>query len=139
MSLTTTRVKQIDDAIASRLHIPIEEAFGKASSKRLVPETEGHFTIIGTLSFLHKKTSTVARYLGFPTERSKDSMLTIRVPQIRNAISTAYALATRKRCQVNMSHLEVAIAAGEDFEYDFRVAGQVANSQSYAWLSVVTG
>jgi hypothetical protein len=38
-----------------------------------------------------------------------------------------------------MSHLEVAIAAGEDFEYDFRVAGQVANSQSYAWLSVVTG
>jgi hypothetical protein len=31
-----------------------------------------------------------------------------------------------------MSHLEVAIAAGEDFECDFRGAGPVGSLQSYA-------
>jgi len=31
-----------------------------------------------------------------------------------------------------MSHLEVAIATGKDFECDFKGAGQVGNLQSYA-------
>jgi hypothetical protein len=31
-----------------------------------------------------------------------------------------------------MSHLEVAVATGEDFECDFKGAGHVGNLQSYA-------
>ena len=51
--------------------------------------------------------------------------------QIKNIVSTAYALASRKRDRVTTSHLEVAIAAGEDFECDFKGAGHVGNIQSY--------
>jgi len=58
-------------------------------------------------------------------------MLIDYVLQIKNIVSTAYALASRKRDRVAMSHLEVAIAAGEDFECDFKGAGQVGNMQSY--------
>ena len=59
--------------------------------------------------------------------------------QIKNIVSTAYALASQKRDRVAMSHLEVAIAAGEDFECDFKGAGQVGNMQSYVYLSPTTG
>ena len=51
--------------------------------------------------------------------------------QIKNVVSTAYALASRKGSRVAMSHLEVVVATGEDFECDFRGAGHVGNMQSY--------
>lgn len=62
----------------------------------------------------------------------KTRILIVCMPQIKNAVSTAYALATQKEYQVDMSHLEIAIAAGEDFEYDFRGTDQVGSLQSYA-------
>ena len=43
--------------------------------------------------------------------------------QIKNIVSTAYALASRKGSRVALSHLEIAIAAGDDFECDFKRAG----------------
>ena len=52
--------------------------------------------------------------------------------QIKNVVSTAYALASRKRDRVAISDLEVAMAASEDFESDFKGAGHVANRDSYA-------
>ncbi len=58
-------------------------------------------------------------------------MLIVCLLQIKNVVSTAHALATRKGSRVIMSHLEVAIAAGADFECDFRGAGQVGNMRSY--------
>lgn len=58
-------------------------------------------------------------------------VLTDYVLQIKNIVSMAYALASRKRDRVAISHLEVAMAAGEDFECDFQGAGQVGNMQSY--------
>ena len=54
-----------------------------------------------------------------------------RILQIKNIVSTAYALVSRKKHRVTISHLEIAIAAGEDFECDFKGAGQVGNMQSY--------
>ena len=56
----------------------------------------------------------------------------ILIDQIKNIVSTAYALASRKGNRVVMSHLEVAVATGEDFECDFRGVGHVGNLQSYA-------
>ncbi len=52
--------------------------------------------------------------------------------QIKNIVSTAHALASRKGSRVAISHLEVAIDAGKDFECDFKGAGQIGNLQSYA-------
>ena len=60
------------------------------------------------------------------------------VPQIKNAVFTAYAVITRKGCQVNMSHFEVIITVNKNFKYDFRGVNQVGYLQSYVYLSVVT-
>ncbi len=59
-------------------------------------------------------------------------ILTDYVFQIKNIVSSAHALASRKGSQVAISHLEVAIGAGKNFECDFKGAGQVGNLQSYA-------
>ena len=58
-------------------------------------------------------------------------ILTDYVFQIKNIVSTAHALASRKGSRLAISHLEVAIDAGKEFECDFRGAGQVGNMRSY--------
>ncbi len=50
-------------------------------------------------------------------------MLTNYIFQIKNIISTAHALASRKGIRVAISYLEVAIDAGKDFECNFKGAG----------------
>lgn len=45
--------------------------------------------------------------------------------QIKNLMFTAHALATQEGARVGMSHLEVAIAASQDFERDFKGVGTV--------------
>ncbi|KAL9629107.1 MAG: hypothetical protein Q9164_007019, partial [Protoblastenia rupestris] len=57
---------------------------------------------------------------------------------IKNIVSTAHALATRKGTRVTIAHLEVAIAAGEDFECDFKGAGQVGNRSSIPRDALIT-
>lgn len=53
-----------------------------------------------------------------------------RLFQFKNIVFTAYALASRKRDRVAMSHLDVAVAAGEDFDQTSK--GQVKlNMLSY--------
>ncbi|KAN0106673.1 hypothetical protein V8E51_009549 [Hyaloscypha variabilis] len=51
--------------------------------------------------------------------------------EIKNLVSTAHALAIEEECQVSMSHLDVAIAACEDFEYDFKGVGQIEHLHAY--------
>jgi hypothetical protein len=58
-------------------------------------------------------------------------MLIDHLLQIKNIVSTAHALATRKGDRGTITHLEVAITAGEDLESDFRGVGQVGNMGSY--------
>lgn len=58
-------------------------------------------------------------------------MLIDHLLRIKNIISTAHALATRKADRVTITHLEVAITASEDFESDFRGVGEVGNMGSY--------
>jgi hypothetical protein len=45
--------------------------------------------------------------------------------KIRDLVSTAHALATDSGCQVSIANLDVAIAACEDFECDFKGVGQM--------------
>ncbi|KAH6701253.1 P-loop containing nucleoside triphosphate hydrolase protein [Leptodontidium sp. MPI-SDFR-AT-0119] len=52
--------------------------------------------------------------------------------EIKNLVSTAQALAIQEGCQVTMSHLEVAIAASEDFECDFKGVGSTEAMNGYA-------
>ncbi|KAI4176452.1 MAG: hypothetical protein LQ343_000988 [Gyalolechia ehrenbergii] len=120
MFLTTNRVKQIDDAIASRIHLPLKYESLSLAARRGIWE-----------SFLKKAVTKkgVACYSRADLDSLAKKDLNGR--QIKNIISAAFALASRKRDRVAMSHLEVAIAAGEDFECDFKGAGQVGNMQSY--------
>jgi len=75
------------------------------------------------LVFLAKKDQRCQ--VGFPTAVRTILIRNDRVLQIKNIVSTAHALATRKGGWVTMSHLEVAITADEDFESDFRGASKV--------------
>lgn len=52
--------------------------------------------------------------------------------QIKNIVATAHALANQKGTSVAMTHLETAIAAGDEFQADFRGAGCVYNLAAYA-------
>ena len=51
--------------------------------------------------------------------------------QIKNAVSMAQALACYDKTRVSKSHLEIAITANEEFQYDFRGAGPIENMRSY--------
>lgn len=120
MFLTTNRVGQIDDAIASRIHFKLK---------------------YGNLN-LEQRTSIWRRFLekavtpqGAP-KYSQDAFDDwVRKErngrEIKNLVSTAHALATQEGCQVTMSHLEVAITACEDFECDFKGAGPTEAMNGY--------
>jgi hypothetical protein len=58
-------------------------------------------------------------------------MLINYVLQIKNIVSTTYALAFQKRDRVIMSYLEIVIVVDKNFECDFKETSQVDNMQSY--------
>jgi hypothetical protein len=51
--------------------------------------------------------------------------------QIKNLMSTAYALATEEKARVTISYLKVAIAVNKDFEGDFKGVRQIENLNVY--------
>ncbi|KAI9695805.1 MAG: hypothetical protein M1836_006071 [Candelina mexicana] len=118
--LTTNRVKEINDAIASRIHLPLKYKSLRSDARRGIWESflKKAITHGGPPCYNHKELEILAR---------RD----LNDRQIKNIISTAHALATRKGIRVTIAHLEVAITAGEDFEGDFKGAGQVDNMGSY--------
>lgn len=78
----------------------------------------------------------------FPTSSSEDFSILINcVPQIRNIVYTAHALATQEKAQVAMLHLEIAIAVSTDVESDFRGAGEIDSGSytqlCYYWLGLI--
>jgi hypothetical protein len=80
------------------------------------------------LGKLHKERN--GREVGSSFTCSRSKLITVPL-QIKNLVSTAHALAIQEGCQVTMSHLEVAITACEDFEYDFKGAGPTEVLNSY--------
>jgi hypothetical protein len=58
-------------------------------------------------------------------------MLISLLLQIKNLVSTAHALATKEEALMTISYLEAIINAGEDFECDFKGAGQKEAMNGY--------
>ena len=131
MFLTTNRVTQIDDAIASRIHFKIKytelsqeqrEGIWKAFlSKAVTAQGEPVYSRAGLESLVQKQLN--GREVMSSHIHSKVYTLINLLFQIKNLVSTAHALATEEGVRVTISHLEVAITAGEDFECDFKGTG----------------
>ncbi|PMD60368.1 uncharacterized protein K444DRAFT_642994 [Hyaloscypha bicolor E] len=120
MFFTTNRVKQIDDAIASRIYFKIKYNILGPDQRRGVWEY-----------FLKKATIPQG-----PLVYSKSGLESlVQKPlngrQIKNLTSTAYALALQEGTQVTLSYLEFAIEAGEDFERDVNGAGSIEAMRGY--------
>ncbi len=139
MFLTTNRVKQIDDAIASGIHLPLKyKSLGLDARKstwesflrEAIAEKGEACYNRKDLEFLPRK-GLNGRQMGFRQLARRILILIDLLLQIKNIVSTAHALASRKAIRVTIALLEVAIAAGDDFECDFRGAGQVGNMGSY--------
>ncbi|CZR66033.1 uncharacterized protein PAC_15933 [Phialocephala subalpina] len=112
MFFTTNRVKQIDDAIASRIHFKIKYDNLGLEQRR------------GVWDYFLGKAATPQGppvYSRSGLEFLVEKQLNGR--EIKNLASTAQALALQEGVQVAMSHLEFAIDAGEDFERDVNGAG----------------
>ena len=136
MFLTTNRVKDIDDAIASRLHLPLKYKSLALEGRRGTWESflKKAVTRGGPLYYSRKD-------LGGKRPQQSAGRDFDRLPggfscssifyQIKNIVSTAHALITRKGNRVTITDLEVAIDAGEDFDCNFRGASQAANIYSY--------
>lgn len=112
MFFTTNRVKQIDPAIASRIHFKIKYDNLGLDQRR------------GVWDYFMGKSTTPQ---GPPvySRSSLDSLVKkpLNGREIKNLTSTAQALALQEGTRVTMSHLEFAIEAGEDFERDVNGAG----------------
>ncbi|KAH8586089.1 P-loop containing nucleoside triphosphate hydrolase protein, partial [Bisporella sp. PMI_857] len=120
MFLTTNRVKQIDDAIASRIHFKL-----KYDNLNLNQRTSIWRGLLG---------KAVTPQGGSIYSRNDFESLVGKKRngrEIKNLVSTAHALAIQEGCQVTMSHLEVAITACEDFECDFKGTGSTEALNSY--------
>jgi SpoVK/Ycf46/Vps4 family AAA+-type ATPase len=130
MFLTTNRVGQIDDAIASRIHFKLKYSklnleqrtniWRRFLEKAATPQGEPIYSRDAFDDWVRKERN--GREVGplHVFEKQTDQRVSF---QIKNLVSTAHALAIQEGCQVTMSHLEVAIGACEDFECDFKGAG----------------
>jgi len=121
MFLTTNRVEQIDDAIASRIHFKL-----KYDKLNLEQRTNVWRYFLGTA------TTPQGAAIYSPDDFDDWARKERNGREIKNLVSTAQALAIQEGCQVTMSHLEVAIAASEDFKCDFKGAGSTDAMNGYA-------
>ncbi|CAL3963695.1 unnamed protein product [Diplocarpon coronariae] len=120
MFFTTNHVKQIDDAIASRIHFKIKYDILGPDQRR------------GVWEYFLKKATTPQGPLVY-SKSGLESLVQkpLNGRQIKNLTSTAHALALQEGTQVTLSHLEFAIKAGEDFERDVNGAGSTEAMRGY--------
>jgi SpoVK/Ycf46/Vps4 family AAA+-type ATPase len=130
MFLTTNRIAQIDNAIASRIHFKLKydklnleqrtNIWRRFLEKAATPQGAPSYSQDAFDSWVREERNGREVSPSFTYSRSK--LITVPL-QIKNLVSTAHALATQEGCQVAMSHLDVAIDACEEFECDFKGAG----------------
>ncbi|OWP06252.1 hypothetical protein B2J93_2490 [Marssonina coronariae] len=120
MFFTTNHVKQIDDAIASRINFKIKYDILGPDQRR------------GVWEYFLKKATTPQGPLVY-SKSGLESLVQkpLNGRQIKNLTSTAHALALQEGTQVTLSHLEFAIKAGEDFERDVNGAGSTEAMRGY--------
>jgi SpoVK/Ycf46/Vps4 family AAA+-type ATPase len=138
MFLTTNRVTQIDDAIASRIHFKLKynnlnleqrtNIWRRFLERAATPQGAPIYSQDTFDSWVGKERN--GREVSLSSTCSRSKLIT-GLFQIKNLVSTAHALATQEGCQVAMSHLDVAIDACEDFECDFKGAGSKEAMNGY--------
>ncbi|KAL8698908.1 MAG: hypothetical protein Q9201_006308 [Fulgogasparrea decipioides] len=115
MILTTNRVKDIDDAIQSRISVALHYGHLGLDTRKTIWE-----------SFLKKGR---AEYTTIDLDwLSKEE---VKCRQIKNMVSTAHTLAVNEMVPLSRSHLEIVIDLDKEFQKDYSGAGQMANKASY--------
>ncbi|CAF9912370.1 hypothetical protein IMSHALPRED_000298 [Imshaugia aleurites] len=123
MILTTNRVTVFDEAVQSRIHLGIKY---DQLSKRAKAEIWTAFILQAN------KVSTTGEGGKLSTKQLDDlSRREFNGRQIKNTVRMAHAFATAKGIPLGYDHLMAAIEANEDFDNDFRGAGQAASAASY--------
>ncbi|KAF2182673.1 P-loop containing nucleoside triphosphate hydrolase protein [Zopfia rhizophila CBS 207.26] len=118
--LTTNRVRTFDEAIASRIHLAIRyNPLGQGARKEIWE------------SFLAKADTKQGPAVCKSTDLNRLVGIDLNGREIKNIVSTAQALAEYEETQVNISHLEIVVAANREFQSDFKGAGQIENRNSY--------
>ena len=133
--LTTNRVTTFDEAIASRVHLPLRYDNLDQLARRQVWEglLERAKTRKGGAVYTAKNIEELAeRHLnGREVREFIFGQVEANRCQIKNAVLTAQALAAHEASRIRLSHLEKAMAFNKQFQYDFRGAGQIENMHSY--------
>jgi len=120
MFLTTNRVRQIDDAIASRIHFKLKYDDLNREQRTCIWRR-----LLGKASTLHgAPIYSQEAFHGWVGMKRNGR-------EIKNLVSVAHALARQEGCQVSMSQVEVAIEACDEFESDFKGAGSKEAMNGY--------
>ena len=141
MILTTNRVTVFDEAVQSRIHLGIKydqlskkakaeiwSAFIQQANKVSTTGEGGKLSAkqLDELSRREFNGRQVRSCLIYPKKLFANHQV-----QIKNTVRMAHAFATAKGTPLGFDHLMAAIEANEDFDNDFRGAGQAASAASY--------
>ena len=127
MFFTINCVKQIDDAIASKIHFKIKYDILDSDQRKGVWEyfLKKATTPQGPLVYSKSGLESLMQKLLNDCQISSTYYLLSKIEcspschfQIKNLIFTAHALALQKGTQMTLSHLKFAIEAGENFKCD---------------------
>ncbi|KAF2174540.1 P-loop containing nucleoside triphosphate hydrolase protein [Zopfia rhizophila CBS 207.26] len=119
--LTTNRVRTFDEAIVSRIHLAIRYNPLDQSARKEIWK-----------SFLAKAKTKQGPAVCKSKDLNRLAGIDLNGREIKNIVSTAQALAEYEETQVNMSYLEIVVAANREFQTDFKGAGQIESRNSYA-------
>ncbi|KFY28793.1 hypothetical protein V491_00286, partial [Pseudogymnoascus sp. VKM F-3775] len=123
MLLTTNRVRDFDEAVQSRIHVGIKYSPLGVDTRKAIWRSflEKAKTENGDAAYNDKQLNALAEH-----------DLNGRQASIKNAVRSAYAIASSDGTHLCYSHLETVLEVGKEFENDFRGSGEMANMLSYA-------
>ncbi|KAI9715641.1 MAG: hypothetical protein M1812_005793 [Candelaria pacifica] len=119
MILTTNRVKDIDDAVQSRISVALHYGPLGLDTRKTIWE-----------SFLKKAATAKAGAKYTSVDLDWLAKKEVNGRQIKNMIATAHALAVSEMVPLSRSQLEVVIGLDEEFQKDYSGAGPMANKAS---------
>ncbi|KAL9582655.1 MAG: hypothetical protein Q9212_003177 [Teloschistes hypoglaucus] len=120
MILATNRVKDIDDAIQSRISVALHYGPLGVDIRKTIWE-----------SFLKKAATAKGRAEYTSVDLDRLSKNEVNGRQIKNIISTAHALAVNEMAPLSRSHLEIVIELDKEVQKDYNGAGLMTNKASY--------
>jgi hypothetical protein len=121
MVLMTNPVKDIDDAIQSRISVALNYGPLRLDTRKTLWES---FLKNATTAKGRAEYTTVDRFVVEPIGRRC-------VDRFPNMISTAHALVVNETVPLSRSHLEIVIDLDKEFQKDYNGARLMANKASY--------